>query len=300
MTSSATSHGTCRLLKLPAELRLLIYEYALHAPNGVVCKEEWDHTGDWWCYYPLLAPIKDFYDPDPTVDYSTTEGNQLKYVCRQLNTETKGLTFSVNEIIFHEFIATLIDFHRVCPPAVLENIRIITIMASELLLFNMSASGKTTKANDFLCGFCVQYPQVIVRLRHEYLHPEEDYTILNALKFQICYRNNSSLIDEISKGTDEHVEMLAVIANYKSHPETKLVPENLRLYPPFVIFNEQSFIKYMQKREIRGLRRDSDGDTEMFEEDIEMSAEESETITRKLPEWYEQAAVIKKIFEHGV
>lgn len=224
--------------------------------------------GDWFCYYPLLAPTKDFCDKDPealVVDYSTTEVNQLKDVCRQLNTETKGLSLSVNEVVFCEFVANFIDFYRVCPLAVLGCLRAITIMASELYLFSMRVSDNSAKAISSLREFCIQSLQVIVRLRHECLHPEENFTIRSALQFQVCYRNDSSLIDEISKDADEHAEMLAIIANYKSRTKTKLLPENLRLYPQFVIFDEQSFIKHMQTTEITRLRRDSDEDTEMFE-----------------------------------
>lgn len=68
----------CWLLRMPGEVRNLIYGYALSEPNGLFYRyQENDNSMK---LYTTMYP-----------EESEMEANQLKYVCRQLNKETKGL-----------------------------------------------------------------------------------------------------------------------------------------------------------------------------------------------------------------
>lgn len=66
----------CRLLKLPAEIRAMIYEYALTEQGGLVISGGHLHSA--------------------RVDSEECDANQLKFVCKQLHAETKGLGLRYN------------------------------------------------------------------------------------------------------------------------------------------------------------------------------------------------------------
>lgn len=216
---------------------------------------------------------------------STAEVNQLKYVCRQLNTETKSLTLKVNEVIFGAGMAEIVLFFRECPSAMLEHSSVVTIMSSELCLDSESPSDRVRKGFDTLRNFCQRYTEVLVCLRHEYLHPERCTILINAFNFQVHHRNDSSLIDQIWKEADEQAMVIADIKTSFSREQIKVLPANLRMYPPFTTFDAQGFIERMR----------------MFESGADVDdSKEDERFTDNREKWLEQAAVIKKIFEHGV
>jgi hypothetical protein len=76
------SNSRCLFFKLPAELRNEIYEYALTADDGLVCRSQ---DNKHFTYHALRdGGVED------------TEFNQIHYVCRQLQTETKGLVLYLN------------------------------------------------------------------------------------------------------------------------------------------------------------------------------------------------------------
>ncbi|KAI4940903.1 hypothetical protein J4E91_011080 [Alternaria rosae] len=70
------------LLDLPRELRDIIYEYTLTEEDGLLVQE-------WPTMHPKAAGAK----------YGT-DANQLKFICRQLYTETTGLGLRYNKVTF--------------------------------------------------------------------------------------------------------------------------------------------------------------------------------------------------------
>jgi hypothetical protein len=75
--------SSSRLLDLPRELRDMIYEYALTEDQGLLLVERDD----------TQKSFKGCRPTDPS-----TESNCLKYVCRQLYYETKGLGLGLNDL----------------------------------------------------------------------------------------------------------------------------------------------------------------------------------------------------------
>ncbi|KAI4693120.1 uncharacterized protein J4E88_001491 [Alternaria novae-zelandiae] len=112
--------GTNRLLQLPGEIRNTIYEYALTAnhhelfyrdsidfdtiPQAVT--EEVNSIDDIWHATPQEC-VDAYYEHESaqgvklcSTAESTSEFNQLKYVCKQLYKETKHLSLLYNDIVF--------------------------------------------------------------------------------------------------------------------------------------------------------------------------------------------------------
>jgi hypothetical protein len=75
--------SSSRLLDLPREIRDMIYEYALTEDQGLLLVEHDDTQ-------------KSFRGCRPTDP--STESNCLKYICRQLYYETKGLGLGLNNL----------------------------------------------------------------------------------------------------------------------------------------------------------------------------------------------------------
>jgi hypothetical protein len=74
----------CRLLDLPRELRDMIYEFVLTKERGLIKESARVPTA-------RLYAAKDFTRRDP---------NQLKFVCRQMYDETRGLALRFNDLTF--------------------------------------------------------------------------------------------------------------------------------------------------------------------------------------------------------
>jgi hypothetical protein len=170
------SDGRCLFFKLPAELRNEIYEYALTADDGLVCRSQ---DNKHFTYHALRdGGVED------------TEFNQIHYVCRQLHTETKGLVLYLNNnvIIFKCDVAMtsveddfiLLDttngltcaehFLQQCAPTLHPHLERLTVCASDTLFY--PNSGRYVKDiteviadNAILLQFCRANPQVTILVR---------------------------------------------------------------------------------------------------------------------------------------
>ncbi|KAI4915123.1 hypothetical protein J4E90_005162 [Alternaria incomplexa] len=89
---SAAPSAPNRLLALPRELRDIIYEYALTEDEGLLLFER-RTLGE---PYSSRRIFEGRRPTDPDV-----ESNRLKYVCRQLYDETKGLGLGLNDLAMH-------------------------------------------------------------------------------------------------------------------------------------------------------------------------------------------------------
>jgi hypothetical protein len=102
----------CFFFRLPRELRDLIYEFALYAEEGLLCKEISDGISRLRrrqaasssrmtlasCFHRrhLLQILS------KKRRYCSQENNQLKYVCKQLYWETRKIQLRINVIIFED------------------------------------------------------------------------------------------------------------------------------------------------------------------------------------------------------
>jgi len=100
------------LLALPRELRDIIYEYALTEEGGLLLKDT----------YP-----KSFRGYRPYEHW--VESNRLKYVCRQLYHETKGLGLKLNDLAFRSYrqAKDFVAFLATCSAAQQQCIRKVTL-----------------------------------------------------------------------------------------------------------------------------------------------------------------------------
>ncbi|KAI4613932.1 hypothetical protein J4E80_006620 [Alternaria sp. BMP 0032] len=89
---SAPPSAPNRLLALPRELRDIIYEYALTEDEGLLLFER-RTLGEPYSSQRIFEGRR-LTDPD-------VESNRLKYVCRQLYDETKGLGLGLNDLAMH-------------------------------------------------------------------------------------------------------------------------------------------------------------------------------------------------------
>ena len=108
--------NSSRLLDLPREIRDMIYEYALTEDQGLLLVEHDDTQ-------------KSFRGCRPTDP--GTKSNCLKYVCRQLYYETKGLDLGLNDLTirseFGEQTEDFITFLGTCSVGQQQCIRKVTL-----------------------------------------------------------------------------------------------------------------------------------------------------------------------------
>ncbi|KAI4959449.1 hypothetical protein J4E86_003171 [Alternaria arbusti] len=134
--SAPTHDGTDRFLQLPGEIRNTIYKYALTAnhhelfyrdsidfesiPQAVT--EEVNSIDDVWHATPQEC-VDAYYKHESaqgaklcSTAESTSEYNQLKYVCKQLYEETKHLSLLYNDIVFAQDTSKLWKFDHLFAP----------------------------------------------------------------------------------------------------------------------------------------------------------------------------------------
>jgi hypothetical protein len=118
--TASSEGGGSRFLRLPAELRNLIYEYALTAdthqlyyrdamasksvPTEITENINGKLTTRKTTYDKRVVTLYESASADGVKlclgSTTTTDFNQLKYVCKQLYSETKRLPLQYNDVIF--------------------------------------------------------------------------------------------------------------------------------------------------------------------------------------------------------
>ncbi|KAH6865291.1 hypothetical protein BKA58DRAFT_443343 [Alternaria rosae] len=178
------------LLDLPRELRDIIYGYTLTEEDGLLVQE-------WLTMHPKAAGAK----------YGT-DANQLKFICRQLYTETTGLGLRYNKVTFggscgFEAFEGFIGVD--CTPAHFGRVKSIVILleSSDKLLQDVIAADALGKA----------YPALSFEMRCAWLTERTDANIwcwggcsfqyltrgtfpdLAAVGFKTMVRQNSGTLD---------------------------------------------------------------------------------------------------------
>ena len=155
--------GECLFFTLSRELRDLIYEFVLTLPgDGALTYRTSPTSGA--SYFEGHTP--------------GTEYNRLRYVCRQLNSETSGLCLRFNDLYFpHTLINGLnhyTDFLRDCPEHHLNRIKKLIIEGKagfkdwKHILEDWE---RVCTAISFpnLHDFCSKHPTSVVIVRYDYL-----------------------------------------------------------------------------------------------------------------------------------
>ena len=139
--------GHFRLLDLPRELRDMIYEYALTEKAGLVVLKSSPSR---------LRAADNPRGPDP---------NSLKFVCRQLYAETKGLGLRYNKLTFPgSFSYELFDkfTKKHCSPANFGRVGSVAILQTSSARLHMELQAADTISK--------KYPVLSVEVRLNWLH----------------------------------------------------------------------------------------------------------------------------------
>lgn len=163
------------LLKLPKELRDIIYEYALTEHRGLLVHYNQSLNKSLLCRFV------------PTYDHTRHEPNQLRYVCRQLHIETSALGLRYNDITFRSAPYQVISvydmfdaFYASTPAKYLADIRKVTILDTSTKLPYQQVVLDELLSKSVL-QFCRQNPKtkVIARFQWENRYPADCMTALS-------------------------------------------------------------------------------------------------------------------------
>jgi hypothetical protein len=210
------SDGVCHLLRLAAELRNMIWDYALYALLWVVCRIG-DPIEDLIDYQKLLYHFFDieidhsdttkankyngtYYAPSVKLDaqptkVAATEINQLRYACRQSCHETLGTVLHRNELVSKGGLPDLFDFFHVCPASRSSELRVVTVLQSRDYSDNVFCE---RDERERMRSFCQQYPKLIVQLRHSWLDLCAEDIFQRVVEFAVNFRKNACIAYRIS------------------------------------------------------------------------------------------------------
>jgi hypothetical protein len=150
--------SSSRLLDLPRELRDMIYEYALTEDQGLLLVERDDTQ-------------KSFRGCRPTDP--STESNCLKYVCRQLYYETKGLGLGLNDLTirseFREQTEDFTTFFATCSAGQQQCIRKVTLCTDYVLFTGFEESDSQLPFGQLL-QMNTSHPHITFHLYLAYLN----------------------------------------------------------------------------------------------------------------------------------
>jgi hypothetical protein len=192
-------------------------------------------------------PFDHGHDGKP-MGVATNELNQLKYACRQLNIETKGIAMTMNEIVFLRGVPNFNQFTNDCPPAILDHISAIEIHQEQPY-----EDDKICDAADRteLVEFCKQHPATAVRLRHSWLDPDGDDFFGRVVEFAVNFRKDTTLIKRVTTDPQREHSLLQIAlqiwsknSSLSSVDDIQGYPANLRAFPPFLVLDEDTFRAY--------------------------------------------------------
>jgi hypothetical protein len=252
---TADSSDPCRLFRLPPELRNQIYEYVLYAPQGLSCRVL-DNGATKFYERTLVRAHRRFVDwlrrrspnPSPNLAIETTtirphkvfmdrvrrrpahftsarlENNQLKYVCRRLCRETRGMDLRCNCIFITDACSlsavkqSVLLFRRCSLP------RRVTIVSSAE--FFAAEYGERNFAA--VVAHCVADPAVVVRLHIPYWSQASPSFLPLGLYLLSALRGDTRPVAQLARSTfvtylvDSVPELLE--AAFHNPPNLRFVP----------------------------------------------------------------------------
>jgi hypothetical protein len=164
------------LIRLPRELRDLVFEYALSFEGGliadVVNATGQDSTGN------DSTAVTRFHAKE---SLEKMKANQLRLVCRQFYAESDRLELRYNDITFVDTngqfnaLTNFVHFYKNCPAAQLQFVRCVTILDSHI----SAAIRKELEyeALDDFPSFCKHFPNALLVFRGsiDFSDPELQY-----------------------------------------------------------------------------------------------------------------------------
>ncbi|KAF1840336.1 uncharacterized protein K460DRAFT_437402 [Cucurbitaria berberidis CBS 394.84] len=228
--STPSANGSCYFFRLPGELRNRVYQFSLSEPEGLRYHQNSDSVG----FYRRTETSKN--------DSHDSEANQLKYVCRRLNQETRGLGIRYNMLYFDNFMhaSWFLDGY---PEKCHGYLSLIDIAEGNV-------NGSWIDADAKIVKLCVDQPHVMVRERTRLLRSNDRYLVRKVICAQYGLRASTELARRII--ADEYVRgsilrdcnelfKVSMVAEIKSR-----VPQNYRMFPAEESFDEQAFRKMIK------------------------------------------------------
>ncbi|PVH90897.1 hypothetical protein DM02DRAFT_620805 [Periconia macrospinosa] len=244
---------SCHLFRLPQELRDQIYREVLYRPQGVSCLTL-DCGATKFCRRRLVRPHRRLLDwllrrPNlnlaveraPITAYTITldrirkhpqhltfaraENNQLKYVCRRLCYETRGLDLRCNRIFVTDTISSSAIRQSVLLLHRCSLLRQVTIVSSAEF-FTAEYGQRNFTA---LVAHCSANPTLTVRVNIPYWSQASSYFLLLGLYLLSALRGNGVPMAQLARSTS--VTYLADSVSELLATTTTEFPPNLRFAP---------------------------------------------------------------------
>lgn len=237
------------LFRLPRELRDQIYQYALYNANGLLYQTCSDGVGR-LCRRPRASSIRtaiitwlhrcSFRQMGRKYKGHAIENNQLKYVCRRLYDETKGLDLHYNLIVFQDAVAMnaleqCTFLLRRCP----------TVHAVAIKCSSQSfASNYSERRFSTIVRHCTIHKNVQVRIHIPYWSQRDPNCMPLGLGFLSSLRTDTSLAAQLARTT-----FLGSLLNSELEvlPAPVQMPCNLRFFPKEERFDPQIFERSCRK-----------------------------------------------------
>jgi hypothetical protein len=248
-SSNAPIKNDCYFLRLPGELRNLIYAYALSEAAGLEVR--YDSQGIPRLYrlgVTNRAPdistilINDIWEAADGAEFYPGDANQLQYVSRELRRETRGLGIRFNSLSFDKY-TDFLAFLNTCPSAHTQYIRQITINRSLYTkrLRNDSDEhvDKRSKRRSELFDFCNKNASVTIRNSLKDWRQDDPWFVLITISLQIQFRGRSKLLYDFF--TDQRPQELLEASYSNARTRAKEVPLNVHFYPADKVFHEDTF-----------------------------------------------------------
>lgn len=257
----------CYFLRLPGELRNLVYAYALSEPAGLEFR--YDSQG--------IARLYHFGAAKPSPEISSTitdegleahggesemsDANQLQYISRDIRRETRGIGIRYNRLTFDNLV-NFMAFLETCPSTHTKHIRHITIDRSLYTKRSQAESvdhvQKRSKRRSEFFDFCKSNASVTIRNPLKSWRQDDPWFITNTISLQIQFRKHSKLIYDFF--TNEKTQRLLETSFRHAKSRPKDVPTNMHFYPTDEIFHEDTFRTTVEGNAIiRSLLADVDG-----------------------------------------
>ncbi|KAF2244822.1 hypothetical protein BU26DRAFT_553930 [Trematosphaeria pertusa] len=244
--------GECHLMRLPGEIRNIIYEYALTEPDGLT------YRNSEFCAARLVAhePGDAGLNSGTRLDY--VEANQLQYVSREMRRETRGLGIVYNDLTFVGTSNNLATsqfalFLRVCASRHLDYIRTITLRHRDTDLGPRPVAQDKFEddhesANIFM-DFCHKRPNATVKWHVPWMSAQRKFFLLQVFRLDLLSRPPSRPIRQLleSKWSPSLIEFMS-----RKHPEDedhplKKSPTNLIFFPQEDALDEASVWQLCQE-----------------------------------------------------
>ncbi|KAL5390089.1 hypothetical protein PMIN06_008634 [Paraphaeosphaeria minitans] len=237
------------LLRLPRELRDQVYLTALYDADGLLYEQEKDGTTK-LCRRSthrssrrrILASLRRVFlhRAFSRSRSHRSEINQLKYVCKQLYKETKGLALSQNRIVLED--SRSVNAMERCIPLFhrWSSLRQVAIRCSSMTF--ESDHGKAMLMA--ILNYCKENVDVSVRVHIPYWPQADPNFVPRGLSYLFALRNEFAYIKRLAQTTS--VSYL-LDAEYEQVRMNVQVPLNLRWVPREERFNESLFERNIRR-----------------------------------------------------